>query len=165
LKKFISSLLVCSTLFSCVAPNLYCSAEDKVINKKILKVHISPKKAASIKLNINEDEFLKNKLLELSKNKNFTDQVIKNYTNAHEAPIWLKIVKILCLPFNACWFLVKKTCDYVIGKKATKFIENTLIPTAFAATTGLAIYNKIPSVHKFIDYIISFIKTSSNETE
>ena len=156
MKKFIS-LLVCSTLFSCVEPNLYCSAEDKVINKKILKVHISPKKAASIKLNINEDEFLKNKLLELSKN--------KNYTNAHEAPIWLKIVKILCLPFNACWFLVKKTCDYVIGKKATKFIENTLIPTAFAATTGLAIYNKIPSVHKFIDYIISFIKTSSNETE
>ena len=144
MKKFIS-LLVCSTLFSCVEPNLYCSAEDKVINKKILKVHISPKKAASIKLNINK--------------------VIKNYTNAHEAPIWLKIVKILCLPFNACWFLVKKTCDYVIGKKATKFIENTLIPTAFAATTGLAIYNKIPSVHKFIDYIISFIKTSSNETE
>ena len=160
MKKFVSSLLVCSTLFSCVEPNLYCSAEDKVTSTKQ-----TTSKNTNNDLSEADKEALKKAILELANDKMFTNQVIKNYTKAHEAPTWLKALKILLLPFRACWYLIKKAFDYTVGKTAADFIQNKVIPILITFLTGLAIYNKIPFVHKFIDYIISFIKTSSNETE
>lgn len=163
MKKIVSSLLICSTLFSCVTPNLYCNAEDeklisdKMVNSKNASSNLTK---ANLELNETDKEALKKVLLELAQDKGFTDQVIKNYTKAHEAPTWLKVVKILCLPFKACWYLIKKAFDYTVGKVTAEFIENKVLPIVITFLTSLAIYKKVPFVHKSVDWIISFTKKS-----
>lgn len=161
MKKFVSSLLICSTLFSCVIPNSFCSAE----NKKIVSNKQLTSKSIDSELSESDKEALRKAILELANDKKFTDQVIKNYAKAHEAPTWLKVLKILCLPFKACWYLIKKAFDYTVGKAAAEFIENKVLPVVITFLTGLAIYKKVPLVHKSVDWIISFTKKSQNETE
>lgn len=168
MKKIVSSLLICSTLLSCVTPNLHCNAEDeKLISAKTVtsKNASSNLTKADLELNETDKEALKKALLEMAKDKKFTDQVIKNYTKSHEAPTWLKVVKILYLPFKACWYLIKKAFDYTVGKAIAEFIENKVLPIVITVLTGLAIYKKVPLVHKSVDWIISFTKKSQNETE
>ncbi len=156
MKKFVSSILICSTLFSCVNPSSFCSAEN---NKVVSTKQASPPKTGS-NLSKADKEALKKAILELANDKKFTDQVLKNYAKAHEAPTWLKVLKILCLPFKACWYLIKKAFDYTVGKATAEFIENTILPTIIAVLTGLAIYNKVPFIHKSVDWIISLTKKS-----
>lgn len=168
MKKIVSSLLICSILFSSVTPNFCYSAG----NKKILSVKNATSKSATsnltkadLELNKTDKEALKKAILELAKDKNFADHVVKNYDKAHEAPTWLKVVKILCLPFKACWYLIQKAFDYTVGKAAAGFIENIFLPTIIASLTGLAIYKKVPFVNKSVNWVISLAKKSINETE
>lgn len=198
MKKIVSSLLICSTLFSCVTPNLYCNAEDEKlmsaktvtssnngkndkIYKKTLKITVLelPQNenmilAKNVSLNDScedltqnvalndscedltqvDNEVLKQAILDLAQDKNFTDQVIKNYTKVHEIPAWLKAVKILCLPFKACWYLIKKAFDYTLGKT----ISDKILPIIIASVTGLTIYKQVPWIQGGVDLIISFTK-------
>lgn len=161
MKKIVSSLLICSTLFSCITSNFCYSAG----NKKIIAAKTVTSRNIRKDLNKTNKESLKKALLELAQDKDFTDQVIKNYTKTHETPTWLKAVKILCLPFKACWYLIKKAFDYTVGKAAAGFIENSVLPAIIATLAGLAVYKKVSFVNKIVDWIISFAKKSTNETE
>lgn len=163
MKKFLYSLLICSTIFSCYASKFYCSAEDKKvlgINVYIKKTDENSDKTSQTK-NSNKisQTDLKNALLELSKNKKFTDEVAKNYKKIHEDPTWLKITKtsakILFFPVRVAWYLIKKTFDYTVGKTVSEFIENKILPAIIASLTAWSLYQNNPTVKTYVDLAFS----------
>ena len=160
MKKIMSSLLICSTLFSCFNPAGHCFAEPKPEKQKVIKISISPKDSFVGNLSDINDEALKDKLLELSKDKKFTDKLAESYKESHKDPLWLKVVKF---PFKAIWYVVKTTLNYTIGKKVSDFIENTILPAAMAGVTGWTLYKNVDWVHDSVDKIIAIVKSLKNE--
>ena len=139
MKKIMSSLLICSTLFSCFNPAGRCFAEYKPEKQKVIKISISPKDSFAGSLSDVNDEVLK---------------------ESHEDPLWLKVVKF---PFKAIWYVVKTTLNYTIGKKVSDFIENTILPVAMAGVTGWTLYKNVDWVHDSVDKIIAIVKSLKNE--
>ena len=96
---------------------------------------------------------LKNDILKISKDKNFVDALFKNYRLLYEDPLWLKCIK---LPFSIVYSVCKKVIDYtvgyLIGRKASDFIENVIVPGAMCLT----LYKKVPWVKQNVDWLISY---------
>ncbi len=131
MKKFVSSLLIFSTLFAYVVPvNIGCAAGGKHISAEeiALSNQIFSDLAKDKEFKKEFSKLLSEALLELSKNKKFDDQIVKNYEKAHEDPLWFKLLK---LPFKIVKIggkIVLKIFDYTIGywvgEKVCKFLED-----------------------------------------
>lgn len=131
MKKFVSSLLIFSTLFTCVVPaNTGCAAGGKHISAEELALsnQIFSDLAKDKEFKREFSKLLSEAILELSKNKKFDDQIVKNYEKAHEDPLWFKL---LMLPFKIVKIggkLVLKIFDYTIGywigDKVCNFLQN-----------------------------------------
>lgn len=151
MKKIVSSILVCSTLFVNFNHIGYC------YEKTSIKIKAHPKKII-YKLNDSDTNALKDTILKLSKDKEFTTKLEKNYKKTHEDSFsqkcFKKFLKIVLFPINATWYILKKAFDYTIGKKAADFIENTIIPTAIATLTGMAAYKKVAWFKNSVNWIL-----------
>lgn len=155
MKKFLSTILVFSTLICSVIP-VYAGNAENFQSEKVYEFKISPSSKSNESSNIDisslsEDE-LKEIILKISQDKNFTDQVVKNYKVTHEDPLWLKIVKF---PFKVVWKIFKKAFDYVLGKKVSEFIEEKVFPIVITFLAGSYAYKKIPLVRDFLNWCIN----------
>ena len=96
---------------------------------------------------------LKKDILEITKDQNFTDAVLKNYSLSHEDPLLIKCIK---MPFSMIYNICKKVLDctvgYLIGRKASDFIENVIIPGVMC----LALYKKVPFIKQNVDWSMSY---------
>ncbi len=134
MKKFVSSFLIFSTLFSNFAPVHSCFAAGKGrCQRPVERYNVRRCSGPARPIDIKDEAALKQAILELAKDKKFTDQIVKNYEKAHADPLWFKILK---LPFKIVYKIICKLFDYTIGywvgKKlctaVEKFIINYVIP-------------------------------------
>ncbi len=137
MKNVISHLLIVATLLAPCCKLTYAertpsqwtknSASTGKLNKDEIK-----KSFSEWTKNSEFSEALKEAFLELSKDNKFTDQIIKNYENAHKEPLLFKLIK---LPFRAAWYLVKTTFNYVVGQNIAKLLA-WAIPIALITVDG-----------------------------
>ena len=96
---------------------------------------------------------LKKDILEISKDKNFVDVALKNYRLLYEDPLWLKCIKMpFSIVYSVCKKLIDYTVGYLIGRKASDFIENVIVPGVMC----LALYKKVPWVKQNVDWLIDY---------
>lgn len=120
MKKFVSSLLIFSTLFSSFAPVYFCFAAGKGhCQRPVERYNVRRCSGPARPIDIKDEAALKQAILELAKDKKFTDQVLKNYEKAHEDPVVIKLLKmlsyILILPVKISYKIICKLLDYTIG--------------------------------------------------
>ena len=166
MKKILSSILIFSTLITSYAPSVsYALPKPSLTGTESTAAFTTLKeenvlaKGHNYNISKEDEEKLKEMLLELSKDKKFLKQLEKNREKAFADPIWLKIVKF---PFKTVWYLIKKAFDYTVGKKAAEFIEKVILPMGITALTGLFIYKKVPLAKTIIDFIISLASKTTN---
>lgn len=154
MKKFLSSLLIFSTLSLCFVPGFSCSATDNARNT----VTISFDKPAGKALSAKDKAALKQTILGLSKDKKFTDEVVKNYKKAHEDPLLLKLLK---LPFKIIFKILDYTVGYWIGKTVCalieKFVKNVVVPAVLICY----LYKQSPVFAEYTNLFISFFGINS----
>lgn len=147
MKKFLSSLLIFSTLSLCFVPGFSCSAAKNAnfsIFSRSTENALSDEDAAA----------LKQAILEFAKDNKFTDEVIKNYTKAHEDPWWVKLLK---LPFKIISKIWNYTVGYWVGKTTCTAIEKFVKSVVIPAVLACCLYKKFPVFAKCIDSLLSFL--------
>ena len=156
MKKVISQLLIVATLLAPCCKSTYAvrtpsqgvrsSATASKLSKDDLK-----KVFSELAKDPEFSEAFKEALLELSKDKQFTDQVIKNYENAHKEPFWRKAIK---LTLRVILYPIKTTFNYVVGKNIAELLSRA-IPIALLAVDG---YFGFPCTVAISTHLISVIK-------
>lgn len=161
-----SSFLILSTLFSCFAPVHSCFAAGKGrCQRPAERYNVRRCSGPARPIDIKDEAALKQAILELAKDKKFTDQIVKNYEKAHEDPFLLKLIK---LPFKVVYKIICKLFDYTVGywigeKLCTaveKFIINYVVPILGACY----LYNNSDWFKKRVNSFISYLNPS-NQTD
>ncbi len=147
MKKNISFLLIITTLISGCCKYTYAKGDDSYTNSE---THHQQYNSVDL---INDPQFdaaIKNRLLELSKDKKFTDKIVRNYEKSHQEAIWMTFVKF---PFRLIWKTIKITFNYIIGKNVAECLAK-VIPIALLALDARYKFTATKTILSWIKYIL-----------
>lgn len=128
MKKFVSSFLIFSTLFSSFAPVHSCFAAGiSRLQRPVKRYNVRRCSGPASSLSAKDVDFYKRAALEAFKDKKFIKKLTETADNTMADPRWLKLLK---LPFKIVKIggkfvlkIVDYTIGYWVGDKVCKFLE------------------------------------------
>lgn len=156
MKKFVSTFLIFSTLFSSFAPVHSCFATGKGrCQRPVKRYNVRRCSAPASSLSAKDVGSFKRTAVEAFKDKNFIKELTETADNTMADPWWVKLLK---LPFKVIYKLFDYTIGYWIGKTLCTTVEKLIINYVIPVLGACYLYNNSDWFKDHVNSLISYLK-------